>query len=89
MRAPESDVELFAVEFSPEGVRVSYVRRQDVRENGLVWQHQVAIPRGSDYDDEIEAAEEAVMALLLDALDDEDRVPAAPLLEEEEDDDDD
>lgn len=89
MQAPESDVELFAVEFSPEGVRMSYVRRQDVRENGLVWQHQVAVPFGSDYDDEIEAAHEAVMALLKDALDDEDRVPAVLLLEEEEEKDDD
>jgi hypothetical protein len=71
------------------GVEISYGRLpQDVRKNGLAWQHSVLIPKGSDYDDEIETFEEALLALLEDALDDEDTAePIEPELDDEEEDD--
>jgi len=77
------------IEFTPEGVVIGYMRMpRDVRKNGLIWQHQVQVPNGSDYDDEIEALTEAAHALLVDVLDDEDRAePIDPPTEEEDEDD--
>lgn len=82
--------QILGIEIDPEGVALSYVRiPTDIRKNGLAWRHQVIVPNGSDYDDEIEAVIEAAQALLTDVLDDEDRAEPIDLTTEEEDDDDD
>lgn len=81
--------EISGIEFGAEGLTVTYVRvPRDIRKNGLIWQHQVGVPHGSDYGDEIEALTEAAQALLTDVLDDEDRAePIEQQHEEEEADD--
>jgi len=86
----DETTQLAAVEFLPEGVSLAYVRvPADIRKNGLMWQHRVLVPHGSDYDDEIEALHDAAQALLADVLDDEDRAePIDPPTDEEDDDDD-
>ena len=87
---PMPPLQITGLVLHEEAIEIGYVRLpQDVRKNGLVWQHSVQIPRKSDYDDEIEAFEEALVALLEDALDDEDRAEAIDPTEEEEEDDDD
>ena len=87
----EIEPQITGVTLQPEGIEITYVRvPQDVRKNGLMWQHAVLVPLGSDYDDEIETFIDALRALLTDALDDEDRAePIEPGSEEDEDDDDD
>ena len=84
----EQDLQISGVAFHAEGVEVAYVRLpRDVRKNGLVWQHSLMIPHGSDYDDEIETLLQALTDLLQDALDDEDRAePIEPVDPEDEDD---
>lgn len=78
------------IEFGPDGVAMSYIRLPaDVRKNGLAWRHQVLVPSGSDYDDELEALAEAAGALLADVLDDEDRAEPVDLPDEEESDEED
>lgn len=78
-------LQITGVALLAEGIDVAYVRLdKDVRENGLLWRHSVLVPRDSDYDDEIEAVEEALLALLTDALDDEDRVPPLDVEESDE-----
>lgn len=74
------------IEVTPEsGVVIHYGRfPRDVRKNGLIWNHSVHIPAGSDYDDELDTALEAIKDLLADALDDEDRVEPIEIPEEEE-----
>lgn len=80
------DIRITGLELHPEGIEIGYVRfPQDVRKNGLVWQHRVFVPSGSDYEDEIETFVDAMRALLLDALDDEDR--AEPVDPDDEDED--
>lgn len=82
--------EVSAVEFGPDGLLVTYQRiPTDIRKNGLIWQHAVLVPHGSDYDDEIEELVASLRALLLDVLDDEDRAEPIELTEEQEQDDDD
>lgn len=75
-----------SIAFTGESVEIAYIRLPvDIRKNGLAWRHQVSVPAGSDYDDEIEALTEAAQALLADVLDDEDRAePIEPMDEEEE-----
>lgn len=86
----EQHVQILAVVPGPEGIDITYGRiPQDVRKNGLIWQHQVTIPRGSDYDDEIEAVEEALSALIDDVLEDEETAEPVDLVEEDEDDEED
>lgn len=86
----DQKVQITGVSLQPDGIDIGYLRiPQDVRKNGLIWEHNVSIPMGSDYDDEIEAVREALEALLTDALDDEDRAEPIDPTEEEEDDDDD
>lgn len=81
--------QLMGIDFGPEGLGLGYTRvPADIRKNGLAWQHQVFVPHGSDYDDEIEALVEAARALLADVLDDEDRAEPIELTEEDEEDDD-
>lgn len=83
--------EIASIEFTQHGLGITYTRvPRDIRKNGLIWQHQVGVPHGSDYDDEIEALMEAAQALLDDVLDDEDRAePIDPEPEQDEDEDDD
>lgn len=80
------------VELLDGAVAISYVRLpQDMRKNGLLWQHTVVVPIGSDYDDELEAFTDALQELLADVLDDETRaepVEVEPIKEQEEDDED-
>jgi hypothetical protein len=84
------ELQITGVALAPEGIEIGYVRvPRDVRKNGLVWSHAVMVPRGSDYDDEIEALEEALMGLLVDALDDEDTAEAVDLTEDEDEDEED
>jgi hypothetical protein len=78
------------VEVTPEGgLVIAYGRfPRDVRKNGLMWSHQVHVPAASDYDDEIEAVTEALQALLVDVLEDEDTAEPVDLTEPEEEEDD-
>lgn len=76
------------VALEPDALVLTYMTLPaDLRENGLAAQHQLTIPKGSDYDDEIEAVTDAVHALLADALDDFSKVPEYVPPEEEGDDD--
>jgi hypothetical protein len=69
------------------GLEIGYLRLpQDVRKNGLVWQHAVRVPVGTDYDDEIEAFQQALVDLLEDVLDDEDRAEPIELKDEDDED---
>jgi hypothetical protein len=78
------------VSFSEEGVEIGYIRvPQDVRKNGLQWQHSVLIPFRSDYDDELETFAEALQALLEDALDDEATAEPIEPTDDEDDEEDD
>lgn len=83
--------DITSVDFGPDGIGIGYVRvPADVRKNGLMWQHHVMVPHGSDYDDEIETFKAAAFALLEDALDDEGRAePIDPPEEQDEEDNDD
>lgn len=68
-------------------LEIAYVRLpQDVRKNGLVWQHNVHVPRGSDYDDELDTFYEALIALLTDVLDDEDRAEPIDMTKDDDED---
>lgn len=74
------ELQILGVQFLDEGVEIGYMRvPADVRKNGLLWTHAVVIPRDSDYEDELEAFQEALKDLLLDALDDEDRAEPVEL----------
>lgn len=76
---------LASVDLDADGLSLAYMEfPQDVRKNGLTWQHRVFVPRGSDYDDEIDAAVEALQALLTDVLDDIDRAEPVELAEDED-----
>lgn len=74
------------------GISVEYVEpAKDVFKTGLMVNHAIFIPAGSDYDDEIDAVLDAVLEALDDALDDVARGERAEIPDEEEatDDDDD
>lgn len=61
----------YSVTFGPETVDIAYqVLPDDIKQNGLQKQSILRIPRGSDYEDEIYDAEEAIRALLEDAVED-------------------
>ena len=83
--------QITGVTLTPDGIEIGYLRfPQDVRKNGLVWQHTVLAPFASDYEDEIEEFFDALHALLADVLDDEDRAePIDPDEDEEEETDED
>lgn len=79
------EIQITSVVLQDHGIEIGYVRMpQDVRKNGLVWQHKVFVPAGSDYDDEIEAFGVALQELLDDALDDEQRAEPIDMDEDEE-----
>ncbi len=82
---------IHAVETTEDGgLAITYGRlRRDVRKNGLMWQHTVVVPAGSDYDDELEAVGEALQSLLEDVLEDQKTAEEIDLTEPEEEDDDD
>lgn len=85
-----SDLQITGIAISEQGIEIGYLRLpQDVRKNGLAWQHSVLVPRDSDYDEEIGDVEVALLALLADALDDEDRAEPIDLTPPDEDDDED
>lgn len=81
--------ELIGITFAPEGVQLTYSRLpDDLKKNGLVWQHNVFVPNRSDYDDELQVLVDATNALLLDVLDDEETAEhIEPPKEKDEDDD--
>jgi hypothetical protein len=78
------------------GLIVTYtIPAYDMKANGLMQQHQLIIPAGEDYDDEIAAVLDATVHLIRDALDDLPRLMSLPDAiatyaqdEEEEEDDD-
>ncbi len=73
------------LEKTKTGLSITYIRLpRDARKNGLIWQHNVVVPFGSDYDDEIEAVDDALNALLVDVLDDEDRAEPVDVIDEED-----
>lgn len=85
----ENQPQLVGVQLLAEGVELIYaILPRDVRKNGLMWQHSVLVPRGSDYDLEIEAVEEALSALLEDVLEDEATAESVDLVENEDEDED-
>lgn len=68
------------VAFAEDGVSIDYIDLPaDIRENGLQITHQVFIPEGDDYDDEIEAIRAAALDAVGDALDDFEKLPAVTL----------
>lgn len=83
---PDPRLVIHGLEATPDGgVVLTYGRvPQDIRKNGLMWQHSVQIPAGSDYDEELEAVSDALQALLEDVLEDEETAEAIDLDEEEE-----
>lgn len=85
------ELQIRNIDMAENGMALSYIRLPtDARKNGLVWQHNVLVPYGSDYDDEIADVVVALKALLVDVLDDEDRAEVIePIQENEEEDDED
>lgn len=68
------------VAFNEDGVSIDYMTLPgDARENGLALTHNVWIPREDDYDDEIDAIEQAAQEAVLDALDDFKKLPELDL----------
>ncbi len=60
-----------SITITPDGTALEYVETdRDVWPSGLQHQHVVFIPRGDDYEDELDAIEEAAQAALIDALQD-------------------
>lgn len=54
-----------------DAITITYLSLpEDLRENGLAATHQIAVPMGEDYRDEIDALLDAAQALLEDALED-------------------
>lgn len=83
------ELQILGLQFLEEGVEIGYMRvPADVRKNGLLWTHAVVIPRNSDYEDELDAFQEALKDLLVDALDDEDRAEPVDLPDADEEEDD-
>ena len=80
-----------SVVFAGDSAEIQYMDESDVRLEGQAFiTHQLTILRGGDHDDEIDAAEQAVEALLVDVLGDFARsLPYEPPVFEDEDDDDD
>lgn len=78
--------------FEPDGsVLVEYcIPSLDARQNGVVLNHTLYVPAGQDYDDEVYAVQEAMLALISDVLEDLPNLePLRPPTPPDEDDDDD
>lgn len=68
------------VAFTEDGMAVDYIELPaDIRENGLTLTHQVFIPEGEDYDEEIDAVRQAALDAIGDALDDFTKLPPQDL----------
>lgn len=63
-----------SIAIDAEAVNVEWL--DPPRENGLMQVHQISIPRGADYEDEIDAVVAATEALLVDVLEDAANMPA-------------
>lgn len=71
------------VAIHPDGVAIDYLRLPaDTRENGLTVTHNIWIPRGEDYEDELDAIEDAVKEAVMDALEDLGNLPEPDLRSE-------
>jgi hypothetical protein len=82
---------LRTITFQPDdSVVLEYcIPAQDARENGVILNHTMAIPYGKDYDSEIDAVHDAVIALIDDVLEDlPDLEPLNPSDIDDEDDED-
>lgn len=92
---PLAHVLLRNVTFQPDNsILLEYcIPSQDARENGVVLNHVMSIPYGQDYDDEIDAVHDAVLALIDDVLEDLPNLQplrgTQPTIDEDEDEDDD
>lgn len=66
------------VDFQPSGgVVINYIDLDnDVKTNHLMVSHALSIPAMPEYDEGLEAVEEAVRALLVDAIEDLSLVPS-------------
>lgn len=69
---PVRQVLLRTITFQPDdSIVLEYcIPDQDARENGVILNHTMAIPYGKDYDSEIDAVHDAVLALIDDVLED-------------------
>lgn len=86
----EEQTQITGISLMAEGIEIGYVRLPaDVKKNGLVWSHAVLVPRDSDYEDEIEALETSIRALLDDALEDQDLAESVDLTTEDPEEDED
>lgn len=64
------------IAFNEDGVSIDYMTLPgDARENGLAITHNLWIPREDDYDEELDAIEEAAQEAVRDALDDFNKLP--------------
>lgn len=63
----------------------------DARQNGVILNHTLLVPMGADYDDELEAVQESILALIRDVLEDFPELEPLrlPQAADDEDDDDD
>ena len=83
----EVNFQVSGLTIRPEGIEISYIRRNDVKENGLVFSRVLLVPFGADYDDELEQLAEAIHTLIADAEDDEEVLE--PMRQDEDEDDED
>lgn len=85
------DLQITGLGVMPDGgIEVGYVRLPtDLRKNGLLWHHSVSVPRGSDYDDELDDLMESLGALMRDVLEDEALAEPVERIEEDDDEDED
>jgi hypothetical protein len=82
---------LRSITFQPDmSAVVEYcIPAQDARQNGVVLNHIMQVPYGDDYDDEIDAVQDAVLALIDDVLEDLPHLEPMSFSKPEEDDEDD
>jgi hypothetical protein len=81
---------ILGLNLDAQGVSVSYMTLPaDIRATGLAAQHSLLIPVDGDYDDGIETLRDAALALLEDALEDFDKVPAFEPVDQDDGDGDD
>lgn len=77
-----------SVNFVEDAVFVEFFSpADDIKANGVIINHSIAVPTGESYDDEIEALTDAVFALLEDVLEDIPGLEPADLSPPEEEDD--
>lgn len=80
MTHPDRRYIISSITIQADGTAIEYLRPDgDVFVSGLQHQHVIFIPRGADYDDELDAIEDAAEAALADALQDTQTLDAVPL----------